>query len=49
MKPELITVANVTYHDLPAFRPLAADAGVRPRSTYLPLGASKGALTRVKR
>jgi len=48
MEKELVTVANITRHDLAAYLPLAAEAGIHPKVTTFPLDQANEALRRVK-
>lgn len=48
MEKQIVSVANITHHDLSAFLPLAADAGIRPKATCLPLAEANKALNLVK-
>ena len=48
MEKQIATIANVTHHDLSAYLPLAAEAGIHPAVTVLPLMQANEALVRVK-
>lgn len=48
MEKELVTVANITHHDLTAYLPLAAEAGIRPAVRALPLSEANEALIQLK-
>ncbi len=48
MEKEIKTVANVTHHDLAAFLPLAAAAGIKPEVQVYPLKDANRALADLK-
>lgn len=48
MEKQVVTVANITHHDLSAYLPLAAQAGIHPTVTAMPLSEANKALTRLK-
>jgi len=48
MEKQLVTVANITHHDLSAYLPLAAEAGVHPTVQTLPLAEANDAVCRLK-
>ena len=49
MEREIKSVANITQHDIRAFLPLAAAAGIRPEVEVYPLEAANRALVDLKR
>ena len=49
MEREIKSVANITQHDIRAFLPLAAAAGIRPEVEVYPLEEANRALTDLKR
>lgn len=49
MEREIKSVANITQHDIRAFLPLAAAAGIRPEVEIYPLEDANRALTDLKR
>ena len=48
LEKQVVTVANITHQDLSAYLPLAAEAGIHPTVTTLPLSRANEALCRVK-
>jgi propanol-preferring alcohol dehydrogenase len=48
MEKEIVTVANITHHDLSAYLPLAAEAGIHPTTTAYPLDQANEALIKLK-
>ena len=49
MEKEIKSVANITQHDIRAFLPLAAAAGIRPEVEVYPLEEANRALVELKR
>ena len=49
MEKEIKSVANITQHDIRAFLPLAAEAGIRPEVEVYPLEEANRALVELKR
>ena len=49
MEKEIKSVANITQHDIRAFLPLAAEAGIRPEVEVYPLEEANHALVELKR
>jgi len=48
LEKQLVTIANITHHDLSAYLPLAAEAGIHPQVTTLALSDANAALGRLK-
>jgi len=48
MEKQLVTVANITHHDLSAYLPLAAEAGIHPTVTTMALCEANTALIQLK-
>lgn len=48
MEKQLVTVANITHHDLSAYLPLAAEAEIHPTVTRMALSEANTALTQLK-
>ena len=48
MEKQIVTVANITHHDVSAYLPLAAEAGIHPTTTAYPLDQANKALIDLK-
>lgn len=48
MEKQVVTVANLTRYDLSAYLPLAAEAGIHPKTTVFPLAQANTALVKLK-
>lgn len=48
MEKQVVTVANITHHDLSAYLPLAAEAGLHPTVNTMPLEQANEALCKIK-